>query len=288
MRIEFLGTAAAEACPNPFCNCENCQQARVLGGKNIRKRASLLINDDLIIDFGPDIHTATAVSGRSFAGVRYALQTHPHYDHLCSSTFYMRSNSTLPEGIAPMIYACSAGTVAELDRVVYNGAHSFLDEDVRSEHSMEFLIIHPWQSFALSHYQVHTVAANHATADVEPMLFAIRDTRDGGTVFYGTDTGSLPADTWPRLHAQEWRFDVLILDHTRGYRTDLAMHLGEKGFITEVAAARQAGVIDDQSKIIATHFAHHSHRSHEELANRCATNGYEPAWDGLAITTQGR
>ncbi len=29
MKIHFLGTAASEGIPNPFCRCEHCQQARI-------------------------------------------------------------------------------------------------------------------------------------------------------------------------------------------------------------------------------------------------------------------
>ena len=52
MKLKFLGTGAATACPLPFCNCQICKDARKFGGKDFRKRSSILINDDLIIDMG--------------------------------------------------------------------------------------------------------------------------------------------------------------------------------------------------------------------------------------------
>ena len=55
MRAQFLGTAASEGYPNPFCDCANCQRARELGGSNLRKRCALLIDDELLIDLGPDL-----------------------------------------------------------------------------------------------------------------------------------------------------------------------------------------------------------------------------------------
>ena len=51
MRLTYLGTAAAEGFPAIFCNCEYCNEARRLGGKNIRTRSQALVNDDLLIDF---------------------------------------------------------------------------------------------------------------------------------------------------------------------------------------------------------------------------------------------
>ena len=57
MKITFLGTAAI-GYPLAFCNCENCQQARIYRGKSIRKRSSILINENLLIDLGPDTQTS--------------------------------------------------------------------------------------------------------------------------------------------------------------------------------------------------------------------------------------
>ena len=63
MILTFLGTAAAEGYPNPFCRCKNCERSRVLGGPSLRKRSSALINDDLLIDLGPDLVAASVMHG---------------------------------------------------------------------------------------------------------------------------------------------------------------------------------------------------------------------------------
>ena len=54
MKLTYLGTAASEGFPAVFCNCEFCQEARRLKGKNIRTRSQSLVNDDLLIDIPPD------------------------------------------------------------------------------------------------------------------------------------------------------------------------------------------------------------------------------------------
>jgi SAM-dependent methyltransferase len=44
----FLGTAAANAFPEAFCACANCQSGAAAGsGPSLRKRSAALINDDL-------------------------------------------------------------------------------------------------------------------------------------------------------------------------------------------------------------------------------------------------
>jgi hypothetical protein len=42
MQLTFLGTAAANAYPEAFCGCANCEQTRVLGGPSLRKRSAAL------------------------------------------------------------------------------------------------------------------------------------------------------------------------------------------------------------------------------------------------------
>src|SRR6266436_8602536 len=91
MIVTFLGTGAANAFPEAFCKCQNCAQARMLGGPSLRKRSAALINDDLLIDLGPDIMSASQMYGCPLANVRYCLQTHPHADHLDLSHLLSRS-----------------------------------------------------------------------------------------------------------------------------------------------------------------------------------------------------
>src|ERR1700758_2233312 len=91
MIITFLGTGAANAFSETFCKCQNCAQARMLGGPSLRKRSAALINDDLLIDLGPDIMSASHMHGCHLNDVRYCLQTHPHADHLDLSHLLSRS-----------------------------------------------------------------------------------------------------------------------------------------------------------------------------------------------------
>jgi hypothetical protein len=55
MRLELLGTAVEEGFPEPFCRCQNCEAPLSEGGRSLRLRSSAIINDDLVIDLGPDV-----------------------------------------------------------------------------------------------------------------------------------------------------------------------------------------------------------------------------------------
>jgi phosphoribosyl 1,2-cyclic phosphodiesterase len=80
MKLTFLGTSAANAYPEAFCNCENCQRARLLGGKSLRKRSAALINDDLLIvvldhTYGPDQTGSDHLSARQVSQHTKRLQS---------------------------------------------------------------------------------------------------------------------------------------------------------------------------------------------------------------------
>lgn len=56
MKITYLGTAASEGLPAPFCTCPVCQKARQEGGKSVRTRTQALVDESLLIDFPPDTY----------------------------------------------------------------------------------------------------------------------------------------------------------------------------------------------------------------------------------------
>ena len=90
MKITFLGTAAAEGFPAIFCNCEYCNEARRLGGKNIRTRSQALIDDELLIDFPADTYSHFLKHGIRGDEIKYLIITHGHSDHLYPADFEMR------------------------------------------------------------------------------------------------------------------------------------------------------------------------------------------------------
>ena len=50
MKILYMGTAAYDSIPAPFCTCRVCRNALKVGGKELRSRTQTLINDDLLIE----------------------------------------------------------------------------------------------------------------------------------------------------------------------------------------------------------------------------------------------
>ena len=81
----FLGTGAAEMYPNPFCGCEVCERAR--RNRETRLRAAFLLDETMMVDFGPDVAAASQHYGVPLNDVKHVLVTHTHEDHFNMATF---------------------------------------------------------------------------------------------------------------------------------------------------------------------------------------------------------
>ncbi|RMD58925.1 MBL fold metallo-hydrolase, partial [Candidatus Parcubacteria bacterium] len=82
MRIQFLGTGAAEGIPAMGCHCDHCTRAKQVGGRLIRHRTAVLFSlkgYELLLDTPPDIRGLLDASGvRTINGI---FVTHEHFDH---------------------------------------------------------------------------------------------------------------------------------------------------------------------------------------------------------------
>ncbi len=282
MLITFLGTASANAYPEAFCRCDNCERARAVGGPSLRKRSAALISDDLLIDLGPDIMTASAIHGRPLTRVRYCLQTHAHADHLDPSLLLSR----IPEwGVvgAPRLHFYASPATAQ--RAAWFLERDFapanlLDPAVGERLNLEIHRIEALQSFTAGPYRVTAFPANHDPA-VDPLLYAIE--AGGRRIFYGLDTATLPDETWQAFHRHKLRFDLVILDHTYGPDEPGTDHLNARQFIEHAARLREEGLLADEARVFATHLAHTGNPVHPEMVGFAARHGYEVAYDGLTI-----
>jgi phosphoribosyl 1,2-cyclic phosphate phosphodiesterase len=282
MIVTFLGTAAANAYPEAFCRCDNCERARALGGPSLRKRSAALINDDLLIDLGPDIMTASNAHRRPLSRVRYCLQTHAHADHLDPSHLLSRSPGFGVVGAPRLHFYASPATAQRTAQLLERDCApaSLLDPQVGERLNLKIHQIDPLQSFIVGPYRVTALPANHDPT-VEPLLYAVE--AHGRTIFYGTDTATLPEETWRAFHRHKLRFDLVILDHTYGPDEAGSDHLSAHQLIEHVARMRAEGLLTDEARAFATHIAHEGNPAHPELVGFASRHGYEVAYDGLAV-----
>jgi phosphoribosyl 1,2-cyclic phosphate phosphodiesterase len=282
MKVTFLGTSAANANPEAFCQCANCAQARELGGPSLRRRSAALVNDDLLIDLGPDVQTAAQMLGRPLAAVRYCLQTHAHSDHLDASHLLSRSPEWGVVGASRLHFYASWGTLRAAARVLERdlAPTGLLAPETGKFLNLELHLVEAMQTFAAGSYQVTAFAANH-DPEVEPLLYAVR--MGEHSIFYGTDTAALPEEFWQALHRGRFRFDLAIWDHTYGPDEVQSDHLSARDVMAYAARMREEGLLAEGGRVLATHIAHEGNPAHPELAEFAARHGYEVAYDGLVV-----
>ncbi len=227
MRIRFLGTTAADGYPNPFCACGNCCRAREAGGKSPRRRSALLINDDLLIDLGPDVISATQAQRIELTRLRYCLQTHEH--HLHPALFLAHSPATdVPD--APRLHFYAAEPVLEQIRRTPSKAGLRIAAGLSDALNLTLHAIEPFQPFDVGPYRVIPLRAAHDSA-IAPLLYLIE--QDERCLFYATDTGPLPEETWEALRRWAGRLDLVIVDHTFGLEAATARHLNSEQFLVQ-------------------------------------------------------
>jgi len=280
MLITFLGTSAANAYPEAFCMCKNCKKARALGGESLRKRSSVLVNDDLLIDLGPDIMTSSQMHGISLTKVGYCLQTHPHSDHLDLSHLLSRSPGYGVEGAPRLHFYASRETIARAAETFERdlSSHKLLSPDTPKLLNLEIHTIEPLQPFSFGTYRVIAFPANHAHS-MGAMLYSVES--EGGTLFYGTDTAVLPEEIWKAFAGFDMRFDAVILDHTYGPEEPGSDHLCAHDVIAHFTRMRKLGLLKPRARLLATHIAHEGNPPHPVLGDFASLNGYEIAFDGL-------
>ncbi len=267
MKIQILGTAAAEGFPGIFCNCQHCQKARKLGGKNIRTRSSAIIDDILKIDFPPDTNHHVLTHQLDLFKVKHLLFTHTHSDHFHPRDIGMRSPGFAHNIPYPIHIYGHDVAIANCKAVLPS-----------IEEHYHFKLIQPFNTYQIDSARVTPLLADHNPFET-CLLFFIE--KDGKTLFYGHDTGWFPDVTWDWL--MDKKIDVAILDCTNGLIPERRNHLNIEAVKDIQKIFQKNNMIHKGSQMIATHYSHNIGLMHEELEELFSPSGIQVAFDGMII-----
>ena len=281
MKVTFLGTSAATAMPLPFCNCATCTEARRLKGKDFRKRSSVAINDDIIIDLGPDSVGACIEYGIDLTRIRYVLQTHAHSDHFDGGHLITRHPDYRSEDVNPISIVASSNTIRQMNLMLKaeDPSADLYDEDFLGKINVQMEAISHGECIRIGDYSITALESLH-DIDQQSMIYLIE--YKGKSVLYGTDLLEISDQAYRILSGR--KLDILILDQTYGFGYNSGDHLDAGQVTGIIGRLRDKGIIDEDTHILATHISHEGNPNHEKMEEISRHNGYGIAFDGLVVS----
>ena len=271
MRIRYLGTGSSEGFPGVFCQCPACEEARLQGGRNIRRRSSMLIDGALLVDLPPDLLSQSFEWKIDMGAVRYLLVTHTHHDHFYAPELAnLRAPYTLRSTREKLEIYGSAAVWERMEKIL--GA----DELKRLEPVMSFQELKLFGQHAFGPYTVTPLKARHC-----PGAFVYLIERDGRVLLYGNDTGFFPEETWDFLAGRH--VDMVSMDCTNPIHSDTPNHMTLEDNVTVKRRLFQQKSSSARTRYLATHFSHTSGFLHRPLEERLRLYGIGMAYDGLEV-----
>ena len=188
MKIQYLGTAAAEGAPALYCHCEKCEQFRKAGGKNLRARSQALIDDKLLIDFNADTYSNFTRFGLDLSAVKNIVITHSHHDHFVPFDLMERKTYKAENMVEPTVTLY--GNRAVLDKYA-----RFIDEEPDDEKNVILKELKPFESFEVEGYKITPLRAQHMPSEDACILLI---EKEGKTLLYAVWTR--PSNAFHKTH----------------------------------------------------------------------------------------
>ena len=288
MKIQFMGTAAAEGAPALFCVCDHCRYARAHGGREIRSRAGSIVDGRLKLDFGPDSFKQMLDCGVDYTNLRAVLITHSHDDHLLPTDLAYRREGYghfAPDDVPLTVYGNEA--LGEALRPHLNPRLRF--ERIRPFEPMEIdgyrvtalEAVHCVQSDS-DRYPV-TAADGKALHRSEEALFYLIE-RGGESLLYAHDTDEFTPRDMEFLAGR--KLDLISMDCTNGVQDcDYYGHMGINDNLRMREKLLANGAADTHTIFVSNHFSHNGLAPYEELCRRLP--GFRVSYDGMTLNTKG-
>lgn len=276
MKFQYLGTSASEGVPAVFCECDMCNEARRRGGRDLRTRSCAVIDEKLMLDFGPEAYVQSVRFGVHLSRIKYLFITHPHVDHFQMNNFNLRG------GFWGM-------NLSEEVLTVYGGKEvaasmrDFLDRTARPiiKPHLDVKEIHAFDTIELPEYTVTVLRACHDPS-LECLFYRIHSKTDGKTVLYMHDTENDIADSLEFLRGEH--LDMVSIDCTTGdyYVPKGERHMGFRNNLEVRDALLKNGCIDSSTRLVCNHICHHV-GLYDDLARILATEGFSLSYDGMTV-----
>lgn len=266
MVIQLLGTGGADGIPALFSETRVSKHAREHGGKDVRSRASALVDGVIKLDLGPDTWaqvTRERLDARDWTAIAF---THSDADHF---------------SIEELQYALYPFNPYEYPGFTIYANPVIIDAVAERYPEWPFDLVQTKMFCPVQHaeYTITPIMARHMQFEEAHNLLI----QDGSkTLLYGTDTGIWAEPTWSFL--LDYKLDCLVLECSEGFvLTPYNGHLDIEEFKHVVERLRQQGTVTDDTKIVTTHHSHNGDALHEELERELSPLGVTVGYDGLVV-----
>lgn len=275
MKLQYLGTAAAEAVPAPFCQCPVCEDARRKGGRNIRTRSQAMVDDRLLIDFPADTYLHVLRENLKLYEVNACLVTHCHSDHIYPAELECLISWAAHRKEPRTFHVYGTAPVLRMIR------EQFPDiRQVEQENGLALHEIAAFQPFMVEGYLVTALKADHGAED--SIVYLIE--KDGKSMLYAHDTGLLPGESMDYLRSLDLELDLVSYDCTNGFLNyDNRNHMGLEGDVILRDRLKGLGRVTEKTVHVVNHFSHNGAGGYDEMAPAAQEKDFLTAYDGMVV-----
>ncbi|MCI7643056.1 MAG: MBL fold metallo-hydrolase [Lentisphaeria bacterium] len=276
MQVKILGSAAAEAVPALWCECECCKNAKLHGGKDIRRRCSYLINDDMMVDFGPDAFWQSIEFKIDLTKLKHLLFTHSHEDHCAPVDLEWRRGNWYSQINHKIDLAGNCNVLKLVSSFLYNGTQTEWAE----LHRVNLIEVRPKDNFTMGNYNITALLANHCSGET-PLTYVIES--NGKKLLIANDTGYYCEESWRQLEGV--KLDGAIIECTMGFGGDHSEkpngHLGIPGTLAFRRRLLEMGCLNGNTPVFCNHFSHNGNCVQAKLEEVFAPHDIVVGYDGL-------
>lgn len=279
MKLQHLGTAAAERIPGIFCMCDLCKEARRVKGKEIRTQSQALVDDAILLDFPGDTYFHYIRDYFDLPSVTRLFVTHWHSDHFYGEDLAYRMAAYADDNPLHMdVYG------SETVRGFYDRAF-FLEQQY--DHSrLDYHIMHPGESVTFGpvggkNYRAYAFEAKHGHNFGDCLFYGLSDGRS--SLLYAHDTAYFPESTWRTLQEAGLTYDYVSLDCTHALcegsssvHMNFADNLRVRDRMVSLGLARQDTIF------VCNHFSHRGMATYARMQEAATKEGFISSYDGMS------
>lgn len=279
MKLQYLGTAAAEGIPALYCQCPLCKKARERKGKDIRGRSGLVIDDQLMIDFPPDILTYMVRFQLDLSTIKHLIVTHSHTDHFAPADLVLRQPGCYCNIIdgEPVLYVHGNGEVLRL-------TSQALKNEYQTD-QVSFLktsLLTAFEDIDIEDYKITPLPAVHKP-DEDAFIYLVQ--QGGSTLLYAHDTGIFIPIVFDYLEKNKIVLDMISLDCTCCTKKEGTNHMGFPDDAEVLERLKSSHTVTDKTICVVNHFSHNGLLTHEQLEAEAKKYGqsFQVAYDGMVL-----